>query len=91
MPRYCVSLQEIDVHLGGGKQPVEVEISITCALANPQQYGVKPSDYKGKSRRTYDMTSVLTISSDYDFVDYRRIQWVAILLALLAPVTHIFP
>ncbi|TEB26532.1 P-loop containing nucleoside triphosphate hydrolase protein, partial [Coprinellus micaceus] len=74
MPRYCVSLQEIDVHLGGGKQPVEVEISITCALANPQQYGVKPSDYKGKSRRTYDMTSVLTISSDYDFVDYRRIQ-----------------
>lgn len=74
MPRYSLNVEEVDIHLSHGKQPVEVELAITCGVANAPQLGMKLKDYKGKPKRSYEMTSVLTISSDQDFIDYRRIQ-----------------
>jgi ATP-dependent DNA helicase HFM1/MER3 len=51
---------------------VEVVLEIKCGLSVELQ---KPQQKKGKLR-AYEMTSILTVTSDNTFVDYRRIPWV---------------
>ena len=51
---------------------MEVTLEIQCGLSVDL---VKPQQKKGKGR-TYEMTSVLTVTSDDTFVDYRRIPYV---------------
>lgn len=70
MPRYHLKVEETGVYEAVDKG-VEVEILITCGLANAEQEGHKSKDKK-TSRKVFDMTSVLTISSDYDLIDFRR-------------------
>jgi ATP-dependent DNA helicase HFM1/MER3 len=53
----------------GGDGPVEVELSIKCSLA-AEQSTIKAKKQKG---RTSNMTAVLTLTSDMDFIDFRRI------------------
>lgn len=48
---------------------MEVTLEIQCGLGAEL---VKLQQKKGKAR-TYEMTSVLTVTSDNAFVDYRRI------------------
>lgn len=70
MPRYDLRVEETGVY-ESKENGVEVEISITCGLANTGQEGMKRKDKK-LSRKVIDMTSVLTISSDYELIDFRR-------------------
>jgi ATP-dependent DNA helicase HFM1/MER3 len=69
MPRYDLRVEETGVY-ESKEHGVEVEISITCGLANTGQEGIKRKDKK--LSRKVDMTSVLTISSDYELIDFRR-------------------
>ncbi|RXW22343.1 hypothetical protein EST38_g3523 [Candolleomyces aberdarensis] len=70
MPRYRLEVEETGVYESKEKG-VEVEIAITCGLINTGQEGGKPKDKK-VSKKVFDMTSVLTISSDYELIDFRR-------------------
>jgi ATP-dependent DNA helicase HFM1/MER3 len=72
MPRYDLRVEETGIYESKGNG-VEVEISITCGWANTGQEGFKRKD-KNLSRKVIDMTSVLTISSDYELIDFRRIK-----------------
>ncbi|KAG6814547.1 hypothetical protein H0H92_000074 [Tricholoma furcatifolium] len=71
LPRYTLSISELDVTSSGGGNPVEVELSVHCGLVKTGN--TQPS--KPKKRRGYhgDMTVVLTVSSDLELIDYRRI------------------
>ncbi|KAE9393645.1 P-loop containing nucleoside triphosphate hydrolase protein [Gymnopus androsaceus JB14] len=57
------------VHSDGGRTPVDVELSIECGLA--EETG--PTKAKKQKSRFTHMTSVLTLTSDNVFVDFRRI------------------
>jgi ATP-dependent DNA helicase HFM1/MER3 len=73
LPSYSLKITEVKVKSGGKDKPVWVTISVECGLANQQVWGAKPKKQKGYGP---DVTAVLTITSDLDFVDFRRIQWV---------------
>ncbi|KAJ3786903.1 hypothetical protein GGU10DRAFT_386257 [Lentinula aff. detonsa] len=69
-PVYTLKLEEIRIHSDGGRTPVDVELSVECGLV--QEAGPsKPK--KQKPSRFSHMTSVLTLTSDNQFVDFRRI------------------
>ncbi|KAI9069106.1 P-loop containing nucleoside triphosphate hydrolase protein [Trametes sanguinea] len=73
LPRYTVTISEEDMSVQ--KDGVEVELSIECGLAqNMKNQKAK----KGKKQRRWDMTLVLTLTSDNTFVDFRRISTVAL-------------
>ncbi|KAF5357923.1 hypothetical protein D9756_001436 [Leucocoprinus leucothites] len=67
IPQYHLAASQISVVSDGGKTPVEVEISVQCSLTNQ----ASATKYK-KKPRYYDMTTILTITSDLDFLDFRR-------------------
>ncbi|KAJ7137709.1 P-loop containing nucleoside triphosphate hydrolase protein [Mycena epipterygia] len=67
LPQYTASVKEIEVHSNGGKGPVEIELSITCGLA----VGLSSKGKKQKGRS--QMTAILTLTSDSEMVDFRRI------------------
>ncbi|KAJ3970368.1 hypothetical protein EV361DRAFT_802192 [Lentinula raphanica] len=69
-PQYTLKIDEIRTHSDQGRTPVDVELSIECGLV--QEAGpTKPK--KQKITRFSHMTSVLTLTSDNQFVDFRRI------------------
>ncbi|KAF7337997.1 ATP-dependent DNA helicase MER3 [Mycena venus] len=68
-PQYTLAVKEIGVSSNGGKDPVEVELSITCGLAVEQSNGPKGKKLKGRTQ----MTAILTLTSDLEMVDFRRI------------------
>ncbi|EPQ57931.1 P-loop containing nucleoside triphosphate hydrolase protein [Gloeophyllum trabeum ATCC 11539] len=71
LPRYILTITEQAITSRGGKGPVNVEILVECGLASDQaSHAPKPK--KNKARRG-DMTAILTLTSDLDFVDFRRI------------------
>lgn len=69
-PDYSLEVTELEVATDEGKGPVEVELSIKCGLLNEDTAGEKAKKNKNKSR---DYTVVLTVNSDLDFIDFRRI------------------
>lgn len=68
-PSYTLKITELKVHSDGGRTPVDVELSIECGLA--EETG--PTKAKKQKSRFTHMTSVLTLTSDNVFVDFRRI------------------
>ncbi|KII88121.1 hypothetical protein PLICRDRAFT_698570 [Plicaturopsis crispa FD-325 SS-3] len=68
-PQYSLKIDKLDVSSSGGQGPVEVELSIECTLKvdNPPGWKAK------KVKKGTDMTSVLTLTSDLDYIDFRRI------------------
>ncbi|KAF9075685.1 Sec63 Brl domain-containing protein [Rhodocollybia butyracea] len=68
-PIYSLKVDQIKVYSDGGKTPVDVELSIECALLEESSQS-KSKKVKG---RMSHMTAVLTLTSDYHFVDFRRI------------------
>ncbi len=68
-PQYTLAVKALAVHSNGGKDPVEVELSITCGLAVEQSNAVKGKKLKGRTQ----MTAILTLTSDLEMVDFRRI------------------
>ena len=76
-PQYFLEVTEVDVTTDEGNGPVEVELSIKCGLLNENAVGDKARKSRNKGR---DSTVVLTLTSDLDFVDFRRIPSVIIFL-----------
>ncbi|KAF8205795.1 hypothetical protein K438DRAFT_2014648 [Mycena galopus ATCC 62051] len=69
LPRYTLTIQELGVQSNGGIGPVELELSITCGLAAEQSSAPKAKKPKGRIQ----MTAILTLTSDSEFIDFRRI------------------
>ncbi|KAL6301584.1 P-loop containing nucleoside triphosphate hydrolase protein [Sparassis latifolia] len=69
LPQYTLSITELSVTRGGGSKPVEVELSIDVGLVE-EGISLKSKKSKGKSA---DSTVVLTLTSDNDFIDFRRV------------------
>ncbi|KAJ6490602.1 Sec63 Brl domain-containing protein [Mycena vitilis] len=70
LPRYTLAVNEVEVHSNGGKDPVEIELSITCGLAvEATPNGSKAKKQKGRAQ----MTAILTLTSDSEMIDFRRI------------------
>jgi ATP-dependent DNA helicase HFM1/MER3 len=65
-----LKITEVEVSSGGGKKPVEIDLSIECGLEEEQASRFKAKKQKG---RGINMTAILTVTSDMDFVDFRRI------------------
>ncbi|KIJ44322.1 hypothetical protein M422DRAFT_779411 [Sphaerobolus stellatus SS14] len=73
LPRFRLKITELSVSSSKGKGPVIIELEIQCGLlAGPEQ---QSSSGTGKKRKSgsLGMTGVLTLTSDNDFVDFRRI------------------
>jgi ATP-dependent DNA helicase HFM1/MER3 len=73
LPEYLLSITEVEVTSSlGGQKPVEVELSVGCSLiADHSTAGA--SKAKKQQGRGSNMTTVLTLTSDLDFIDFRRI------------------
>jgi ATP-dependent DNA helicase HFM1/MER3 len=73
LPQYFVTIHELAVErntVASGKA-VDVEVDIHCSVTLGS---ASSSKSKGqKSRHDHDMTYILTVTSDLDFVDFRRI------------------
>lgn len=70
LPQYHLNIKEVSVSSDGGNTPVTVELSVECGLADAPTKGTKTKKHKGRSM---DMTAVLTMTSDLDLLDFRRI------------------
>ncbi|EMD38220.1 hypothetical protein CERSUDRAFT_48078, partial [Gelatoporia subvermispora B] len=70
-PQYELSITEEEVTPSDGDRPVQVELSIRCAalLSDPGHTKHKKNRYRGS-----DTTTVLTLTSDHEFIDFRRIR-----------------
>jgi ATP-dependent DNA helicase HFM1/MER3 len=72
LPEYSLNVTEVDVTSSAGShKPVEVELSIDCSLVTDQSAGAPKA--KKQKGRTSNMTIVLTLTSELDFIDFRRI------------------
>jgi ATP-dependent DNA helicase HFM1/MER3 len=69
-PQYSVTITEVDVYENGKDDPVEVELSIECGLTAEQTITGKLKKQKNRGANT---TVVLTLNSDLDLIDFRRI------------------
>ncbi|KDQ33025.1 hypothetical protein PLEOSDRAFT_1073367 [Pleurotus ostreatus PC15] len=68
-PQYFIKLKETGTSTYGGESQVEVSMVIECGL---NAEWVKPKTGKHKANGA-SMTSILTVTSDMVFIDYRRI------------------
>ncbi|KAF5387525.1 hypothetical protein D9757_006602 [Collybiopsis confluens] len=66
-PVYLLDVKEKRIHSDGGKNPVRVDLTIQCGVTE------ETTKFKKPKGRTSHMTSVLTLTSDNRFVDFRRI------------------
>jgi hypothetical protein len=65
-PQYTLKVDEKHV-TGGGDGPLEVQLSVQCGLLG---------EFQSLTSKSHDITNVLTLTSDLDFVDFRRIPYV---------------
>ncbi|KAF9527017.1 hypothetical protein CPB83DRAFT_908025 [Crepidotus variabilis] len=70
LPEYMLQIQELELHSNQGRTPVEVKLGVECTLL---ERDTSKSKSKKSRTRSYDRTAVLTLTSDMDFVDFRRV------------------
>ncbi len=70
-PSYMLKITEIEVRTSGATKPVEVDLSIECGLTD-ETFTSQPKSKKQKGR-VYNMTSIITLTSDMELIDFRRI------------------
>ncbi|PBK92990.1 P-loop containing nucleoside triphosphate hydrolase protein [Armillaria gallica] len=70
-PSYMLKITEIEVRTSGASKPVEVDLSIECGLTD-ETFTSQPKSKKQKGR-VYNMTSIITLTSDMELIDFRRI------------------
>ncbi|OCH92100.1 P-loop containing nucleoside triphosphate hydrolase protein, partial [Obba rivulosa] len=70
-PQYQLGITEVDVAASDGKRPLQVELTIECSAVLPKATNAKQKKAKQKG---LDMTVVLTLTSDMEFIDFRRIE-----------------
>ncbi|EIW84852.1 DEAD-domain-containing protein [Coniophora puteana RWD-64-598 SS2] len=68
LPKYFLTVQESRIHPSDGKSPVEVELDIQCGLI---ARGEASPNFKKSKHRGGGRTTILTITSENDFIDYR--------------------
>lgn len=69
-PEYTLEIKEAHVTPSDGESAVEVELLVECGLL--QEIADAPRSKKGKSKFR-EATVLITVTSDLDFVDFRRI------------------
>ena len=75
-------MEETEVTVSDGKKPVEIELNIECGV---QEDSADSMATKRPKSRFRDTTLVLTMTSDLEFIDFRRISCVIyIFLAVFA-------
>ncbi|EGN95664.1 hypothetical protein SERLA73DRAFT_76746 [Serpula lacrymans var. lacrymans S7.3] len=70
LPKYDIRVTETDITPSNGKEPVEIELSIQCGLISED---APPTKVKKQKGQIINMTTVLTVTSDLTFIDFRRI------------------
>lgn len=72
LPQYFLKVSETQLTPSvDGTEPLQVELSIDCSLLPNSSIGT--TKLKKQKGRNYSMTTVLTVTSDLEFIDYRRI------------------
>ncbi|KZT69812.1 P-loop containing nucleoside triphosphate hydrolase protein, partial [Daedalea quercina L-15889] len=69
LPQYTLRVVEKSLVTHKAQNPVEVELEVECGMI----IGCDLAKAKKNKTRMTDMTSVLTVTSETDFVDFRRI------------------
>lgn len=68
-PSFSLQIKNIETHIDPtGAEPVEVTLEISCSATAKE-----PLRSGKKKAFNYGPTSILTLTSDLDFVDFRRI------------------
>jgi ATP-dependent DNA helicase HFM1/MER3 len=70
-PRHHLSITENEVQSDGGKNPVQIELSVACTVMDEEKSSVRKA--KKQKGRSFQMTAVLTLTSNNDLIDLRRI------------------
>ncbi|KAG7448168.1 P-loop containing nucleoside triphosphate hydrolase protein [Guyanagaster necrorhizus] len=70
-PSYMLKITEIEVRTSDAEKPVEVDLSIECGLTDDSFTSQAKS--KKQKGRVYNMTSIITLTSDMELIDFRRI------------------
>jgi ATP-dependent DNA helicase HFM1/MER3 len=68
-PLYSLSMKETDI-FSDGTNPVQVHLLVECGLVDEVSPLIKP---KKQNRHAMSITVVLTLTSDMDMIDFRRI------------------
>ncbi|OAX41690.1 P-loop containing nucleoside triphosphate hydrolase protein [Rhizopogon vinicolor AM-OR11-026] len=68
LPKYFLALKDVKVSPSDGSSPVDIELSIECGIIWDNR-----ASKVSKKRSSAGMTTLLTITSDFVFVDFRRI------------------
>ncbi|KAF8997948.1 P-loop containing nucleoside triphosphate hydrolase protein [Hymenopellis radicata] len=69
-PLYTLRVLQTDVRTSNGQQPVEIDLTIECGIED--DHGNSKTSKKSKGR-SQNMTAILTLTSDMDLLDFRRI------------------
>ena len=69
-PQFSLSVKETDMFSDGGMNPVQIHLLIECGLSNEVSPSIK---LKKQSRHAMSITVILTLTSDMDLIDIRRI------------------
>lgn len=70
-PNYFLKVKEVKVSSDGGKRPVQAHILVECGLLDELSKSIKGK--KTSKYRPASTTVVLTLTSDQNLVDFRRI------------------
>ncbi|KAL0946540.1 hypothetical protein HGRIS_012747 [Hohenbuehelia grisea] len=70
LPEYFLNVKPAHTSTSDGKGPVVVDLAIECGLVQQQWKAQKNKKAKGRS---VNMTAILTLTSEMDFLDFRRI------------------
>jgi ATP-dependent DNA helicase HFM1/MER3 len=71
LPEFSLKITESSIKTFGGDKPVTIELEIECAVVNiPETNSTKRKKHKQVS---LGMTGILTLTSDNEFIDFRRI------------------
>ncbi|KAF4615166.1 hypothetical protein D9613_003174 [Agrocybe pediades] len=69
-PQYMIKIKPIEIHSDGGTNPVEIDLEIECSLLEGTN---APTKTKKHRSRSFQMTALLTLTSDNELIDLRRI------------------
>ncbi|KAK2466807.1 hypothetical protein APHAL10511_001065 [Amanita phalloides] len=69
LPQYTLDIQQSQLRGGSGTDPIEVDLTVHCGLVDRCD-NVRAKKVK---RREANMTVVYAVTSDMDFIDFRRI------------------
>lgn len=72
LPQYNLSIEVDDISSFNGKKSVSVTLTVNCSLVE----ALKITTNSRQRSKFPGMTTILTTTSDFDFVDFRRIAYV---------------